>query len=353
MMNARRIVWLAAVACGMLFAQGPARAQILPQDLKIAQGNLSPEQQQQLNDFVDPLMEGLVAGDADAVSTARNVILREFSTPGATDSFKNAFSTQIHGHMADAMASDSDLVRINAMIIATQLTNPEAQAMIDAGLSDPNAAVQYWSAKAYREQVGRTAGPDGTSRLPGNQQRQIVERMDALIATEPAVPVVQTAFDILIALSVPEAQTKMLEILNSRVTQHVDRPQVSYRAEQEAIRQLSTKFARERRIEPADTQALLGASFRFFVLVNEQMKRGNVLPENQAGHKAMLDWCHRSLIGLASKEQGVQLPQGWDEVNDWIKLNQWDKLLDISNRWRALLLEEPFNVTPEQLVPGA
>ena len=37
-----------------------------------------------------------------------------------------------------------DLVRINAMIIATQLTNPEADQLIDVGLSDENAAVQYW-----------------------------------------------------------------------------------------------------------------------------------------------------------------------------------------------------------------
>lgn len=352
MKMSRSCAWRMAVVCGLMLAGGPAigQGQILSQDIKAATGELSAEQQATLAAFVDPLMQGLVGGIPADISAARTAILREFSSPAATPSFKQAFSNRISTHMAQAMASEDDLVRINAMIITTQLTNEAAQDLIDKGLSDDNAAVQYWGAKAYRDRVLRAVREDGTNRLPADEQRAIIQRVKQLIATDPAVAVVQASFEILIALSVPEAQRELLVLLNDRVVKHVQQPQMSYRAEQEAIRQLTNKFIRERRIEKVDLQGLMSASFRYYVLTTRQVSQGTVLAENLAGHKAMMDASHQALAAIGAREQGVQLPEGYAEVKDLIRLNSWDKLTQIGQRWQPVLQAPPFELTAQQLL---
>lgn len=350
MNSARSCVWLLAVVCGLILAGGPATAQILPQEIKTATGELSAEQRAILAEFVDPLMEGLVSGEPTAVSAGRTAILREFAAPNATPSFKQALSNQVTTHMAQAMASETDLVRINAMIITTQLTNEAAQELIDKGLSDPNGAVQYWGAKAYRDRVLRAVNADGTNRLPASEQREIIQRVKELIDTDPAVAVVQSSFEILIALSVPEAQRELLQLLNDRVAKHAAQPQMSYRADQEAIRQLTSKFIRERRVERADLKQMVSASYRYFALTAQQMGRGIVLDENQPGHKAMMDSSHQALAAICAREQGVELPEGYAEVKDLIKLNSWERLQQISQRWQPVLQAPPFELAAQELM---
>ncbi|MEM1353364.1 MAG: hypothetical protein AAGC44_02165 [Planctomycetota bacterium] len=328
----------------------PTFGQILPQDIKAATGELTEEQRASLAEFVDPLMEGLVAGNPADISTARTIILREFNSPAATPEFKEAFSNQIGKHMSQAMGAEDELVRINAMIITTRLTTDLAQELIDQGLSDSNAAVQYWGAKAYRDRVLRMVDEQGRSRLPNDEQQKIIQRVKELIETDPVVAVVQSSFEILIALSVPEAQRELLDQLNNRVTKHAQQPQMSYRAEQEALRQLTNKFIRERRVEKRDQQALMSASFRYFMLTTRQMNRGVVLPENQAGHKAMMDTSHQALAAIGAREQGVELPEGFAEVKDLIRLNSWEKLTQVGQRWQPVLQAPPFELIAQQLL---
>lgn len=352
MKMSRSCAWRVAVVCGLMLSGGSAfgQGQILPQEIKAATGELSAEQKAALAEFADPLMQGLVAGDPAAVSAARTAILREFNAPNASPSFKNTFSDQIAPALTQAMSSEDDLVRINAMIITTKLTNEAAQELIDKGLSDSNAAVQYWGAKAYRDRVLRFAQPDGRNTLPQAEQREIIDRVKELIATDPAVAIVQSSFEILIALSVPEAQKELLSLLNSRVAKHAAQPQLSYRAEQEALRQLTNKFIRERRVEKADLQAIVSASYRYFVLTSQQMRRGVVLAENQAGHKSMMDSSHQSLAAIAAREQGVELPEGYAEVKDLVKLNSWERLTQIGQRWQQVLQAPPFELQAQQLL---
>jgi len=328
-----------------LLVVGQASAQLLPQDVKIATGTLTAEQSQTVADFVDAWMDKLIDGDQEEVTSAREAFLREFGTPGVTQTFRDAFSTAISSRMGDAISSDDDLVRINAMIVATKLTNEEAETFIDAGLADDNAAVQYWGAKAYLERVERE---NASGNMPGAAQRSMIGKVEAIFGNEPSVPVAGVGFRILDKLTVPEARTAVLELLNARIAAHVGKPQESYVAEQTAIQLLLQRIARETNSDEDEVRATARAAFRYFVLASQQLDQGNVLDSVQPGHQSMLDLCHTSLINMAAKMRSTP-PPDHEEVKDWIKLNNWSNLLEISETWREILTSEPFAIEPDQL----
>ena len=138
---ARRTLCVALVCLTACLAfSAPAHGQQIQQDAKIAEGRLTAEQLQRVPDFVGAWLDRLLAGDPENVTDARNAILREFRTPGISETFRDAFSVEVSKRMGDAVRSETDLVRINAMIIATQLTNPEA---LGAGIATAFVATIY------------------------------------------------------------------------------------------------------------------------------------------------------------------------------------------------------------------
>lgn len=335
-----------AVCLLALLGADTAGAQLLPQDVKIAEGTLTAEQQDTVAEFVDAWMARLIDGEQKEITDARAAFLREFATPGITDTFKDAFSTAISARMGEAIASDSDLVRINAMIVATKLTNAEAENFIDEGLADDNAAVQYWSAKAYLERVERE-NSDGNT-MPGAEQRRVIEKVQQIFENNPSVPVAGVGFRILDKLTVSEGRAAILALLNDRTAAHVGKPQESYVAEQTAITLLLQKIARERESDAGDVRETARAAFRYFVLVNQQLDQGNVLDSVKPGHQSMLDLCHNALINMAAK-LGATTPPDTEEVNDWIKLNNWTSLLEIAEVWRGILTGAPFEIDAADL----
>jgi len=346
---ARRTLCVALVclsACVVFRA--PAHGQQIQQDAKVAEGQLSAEQILSVREFVEAWMGKLIAGEPADVIAGRNAVLREFRTPGITDTFRNAYSEEVSKLMGDAIRSETDLVRINAMIVATQLTNDGASQFIDEGLSDDNAAVQYWSAKAYLEQVERAMGEDGPGMSPA-AQRGIIEKVQEVFANNPSTPVARVGVEILTNLDVPEARETLLALLHDRVAVHADSPQDSYLPEQTAIQLLSAEISRERRVDEAQVREVARAAFRYFTLINAQMKAGNILDSAEPGHLAMLDWCYKCLNAMSAKFPSVNVENDADRVNDLIKLGEWEELDAAAERWRAVLTAAPFNVPAEDL----
>ena len=345
---ARRTLCIVAVcflACSLM--SSPASAQLISQDAKSAEGSLTAEQTQSVRDFVEAWMGKLITAEPAEVTDARNAILREFRTQGITETFREAFSQEVSRMMGEAIQAESDLVRINAMIIATQLTNEGAEQFIDAGLSDENAAVQYWSAKAYLERVERATAEDGPGMTPADQ-RSIIDKVKQVYTNNPSTPVARVGIEILSKLTVDEARATMLELLHSRIADHADNPQASYLAEETALQLLTNEISRERRSDPEEVSELARAAYRYFAQINSQLQQGNILDESMPSHLAMLDWCNKCLQAMGAKLE-ADLPADAGDVNDWIRLEELDKLNTIASQWRAVMTGAPFSIAAEDL----
>jgi hypothetical protein len=340
----------AVVACllaGVMFS-APAAAQQIQQDAKVAEGRLTEEQTQSVRDFVEAWMGRLVSDEPSEVMDARNAILREFRTPGISETFRNAFSVEVSNMMGEAIRAEDDLVRINAMIIATQLTNPEADQLIDVGLSDENAAVQYWGAKAYLQRVERAMAEEGPG-MSDDAQRAMIAKVQQVFAGSPSTPVARVGFEILSNLDVDEARDALLALLHSRVADHQDNPQASYLPEQTAIQLLSAEISRERRVDDEQVRELARAAYRYFALIHSQMQAGNILEEAEPGHKAMMDWCYKCLYAMSAKYPSLSVPNDATQVNDQIRLGRWDELGQVAQRWRGILTADPFGIPAADL----
>ncbi|XAM01697.1 hypothetical protein OT109_09910 [Phycisphaeraceae bacterium D3-23] len=325
----------------------PVSAQQIAQDAKVAEGSLTADQTQNVRDFVEAWMGRLIGGDPAEVTESRNAILREFRTPGITETFREAFSEEVSRMMGEAVQAQSDLVRINAMIIATQLTNEGAEQFLNAGLSDDNAAVQYWSAKAYQERVDRATADDGPG-MPAAEQRAVIGKVNAIFANDPSTPVARVGVEILSKLDVPGARAAMLSLLHDRIAYHAANPQASYLAEETAIQLLTAEISRERRADADQIAELVRAAYRYFVQIHGELLAGNILDGSMAGHKAMLDWCNKCLQAMGAKVE-ANMPADTAEVNDWIRLNEWDDITNVAAGWRLTLMGEPFNMTADDL----
>lgn len=340
----------AVVACllACVLSPAPAGAQQIQQDAKVAEGRLTQEQTQSVRDFVEAWMGRLVSDEAEEVAAARNAILREFRTPGISETFRNAFSVEVSNMMGEAIRAEDDLVRINAMIIATQLTNPEADQLIDVGLSDENAAVQYWGAKAYLQRVER-AMAEGGAGMGDDAQRTMIAKVQQVFAGTPSTPVARVGFEILSNLDVPEARDALLSQLHRRVAYHEENPQASYLPEQTAIQLLSAEISRERRVDDEQVAELARAAYRYFVLINTQMQSGNILDEAVPSHKAMMDWCYKCLYAMSAKYPSLNVANDATQVNDQIKLDRWNDLQAVADRWQAILTADPFGIPAADL----
>lgn len=346
---ARRTLCVALVCLSACVVFGPsASAQQIQQDAKIAEGRLNAEQLTSVREFVEAWMGKLIAAEPADVIAGRNAVLREFRTPGISETFRMAYSEEVSKQVAEAIRSENDLVRINAMIIATQLTNDGADALIAAGLADDNAAVQYWSAKAYLQRVERATAEDGPGMSPA-AQRAMIAKVQQIYQGSPSTPVARVGVEILSNLDVPEARETMLTLLHARVANHAANPQDSYLPEQTAIQLLSAEISRERRVDEAQVREVARAAFRYFVLINAQMKTGNVLDAAEPGHLAMLDWCYKCLNAMGAKFPAVTIENDAEEVNDLIKLGEWEELDAAAQRWRAVLTAAPFSIPAEDL----
>ena len=312
------------------------------QEAKVAERRLTPEQTQSLRDFAQFWMAQLNSIDPEEVSDARNAILQEFRTPGISDVFRDAFSIEIAALMGEAVRSDQDLVRINAMIIATQLTHPEANQIIDLGLNDENAAVQYWGAKAYLYQAERAA--EGDEGMPAEDQHAIIAKIQQVFADSPAIPVARVGFEVLVQLEVPEARDVLLSLLHQRLEDHREHPSASYLAEQAAVRLLTDEISRDRRPDQTQIIEFSRAAYRYFVLTHAQMQAGAVDEDQVPGHLAMMDWCYKCLYAMSVKFPGLNLPNDLAQVNVQIRDAQWDNLQEVAERWHQILTARPFAI---------
>lgn len=330
-----------AVALGLLIA-APARAQVdIGQDVKIA-ASLTAEQAQQVDQYVGEQMNGIISGNPDRVVDGRQKLLSQFRTPGASDAFLNAMSNAVMKSMKEAVEHEELLVRLNAMIVATRLTTPEAIDVLRDALKDDSAAVRFWGAKALRDLVERTE-------LPRNRQMDILQTIEPLIVPEAQVPVVKVHFQTLAEMDIPEARKTLINMLNLRASFHVARPNQPHIATEEGLRQAYLKLATDTGNIRAERKELVRAAYRYLDLISKQLADGDVMADNVANHGEMVNVTY-TVLNWGWTNAGGDPKKLPENPKTAVQFKRWQEVRrTVQSFERLLTAPGPYQFEPQEL----
>ncbi|MGB0767498.1 MAG: HEAT repeat domain-containing protein [Phycisphaeraceae bacterium] len=351
---------LAALVCVFAMAWGgPADGQFLPQEIIEAEVITTP-MTQRMSDVVNPEMRRLIDGEPKGVSDARRKLLQLLNYETASPEFLDAFSKLITARMDQAVNHDDPLVRMNAMIILSEMVDDRSKPLIDSGLEDDSEAVQHWAMKALGQRMrwwtrrGLEAG-SATAARPFNTKvtdaiAQIVKKLEQ---DPPPHPIVAGAgLESLIVVNTPAARTAVIDVLNNRVALHAANPDMSYAAERAAIEQFVGQLALSTQRDFPSIKGLNRAMYRYAALVIEQARQGQMDEDQRINALSMLLEC---LLGLArtTAASGKAAPTDQPQARNWIDNGGWVDLKNLVERdWSAILRADPFNLTPKQLEVG-
>lgn len=300
-----------------------------------------------ISQYVNPAMVALVQGDKDEITKARNTLTRPFKDPSATAVFKDAYSEIITARMDKAVNHEDQLIRLNAMIVLSHMTNQASKALIDSGLEDDSPAVQRWAMEALGNRVTLwledAAGNDA-------QIKAAIDQVASKLNEAPAIHaiVVGPALGVLVEAGTDAAFAALIDSLNNRVAAHAADANLSYAGEQEALLRFASKIARAR-VGSERIKGLNRAAFRYSSLILKQISEKKIAADKIVPATWMLNQCLQTLAlttGLASKTA----PVPHDTAKEWIVNKDWGKLSELlASQWSALLKSDPNKLTDDEL----
>lgn len=347
----------AAFSMLMVLTAWPAAGQkFLPAEIVEAE-SINEEMRERIMMAVEPVMFDLTEQKAKPkdITDARQQLLQLFRTGQPSAAYLEALSAAITtSRMEDAVAHESTLVRINAMIILSSMVDDGSKRFIDAGLSDKNPAVQRWAMEALGKRmiwwkIRAASGTRGAQTKIDDAIKQIANRVDQAAAPHPVV--VDSAFDALLKVDTPASREVLVDLLNKRVALHAEDPDLSYSAERAVIESFSNALTIQ---VPPDFNAIKGlnrAMARYAALIVEQMQANRIAQENQDAANSMLFQC---LQGMASVSVAAKAPKappaGHNEARGWIANGRWEELKNLIQKdWAPILTADPFNLKPGEL----
>lgn len=219
-----------AMTCSVTLAQSSG----LSTEVVMSSVSLSSNQQNQVNEYVTNGMDKLLSGEPSAISEGRQRLLDPFTLPGVTELFLAAYSPAISRELIsrEVLNQDNPLVRTNAMIVASRLSDGGVVLLIQQGLKDKAASVRYWAAAA--------AGNTG-SRLNTGDQKAILRALNNSWEKEASISVLEKILVAMDALNTPEAAQQLLLVLNHRVDIHAADPSLPINAELEGLQGVTVR----------------------------------------------------------------------------------------------------------------
>ncbi len=264
--------WTCSVALG--------QSATLPTEVVMSSASLTPAQQNQINQFVVRSVELLLSNEPASVSQGRRQLLDTFTLPGISEMFLASYSPAISRELngRNALEHESVLVRTNAMIVASRLSDGGVVSLIRQGLTDKNEGVRYWAAV-----TAANAGP----KLSQADQQVIQTVLSNIWQQEKSIDVLEKMLVAMDALRTPQSSMLLLQALNHRVMLHVADPSLPIKAELEGlqgvtVRTFSALTAPGQSVEPQVLKQLVIVLFRYFDLAT-------ALQANQATPQAHLE----------------------------------------------------------------
>lgn len=354
-MNAlSRPLWAAVCLLTVLLPGFGASAQFLNPDIIQAQA-ITPDMRQQIQAVVGPAMTELIGfddkTDARAISQMRKKLLDPMESANATPAFLDAFSETITAKMDRAVNHDSELVRMNAMIILARMTDDASLPLINAGLEDKSVAVQRWAMEALRRRVVTWKGREAAGKAPTNLEQKldtVLKQVNAILALNPHPIVVAPALQIYLAIDSDGARQALIEQLTNRIDLHANDLKLSYAPEQAVMERFAQLLVVARKFNQDQANGLNRVAFRYARLILSQASAEKIGKDHLDDALSMLN---QSLTCLAQVTAGSQqnVPAGQAQANNAIINSQWKQLDTLLNEWATILRAAPFNLTDEEL----
>jgi len=358
------VLALSLTAIAALHA-GRARAQErIPQDAIVAQASFTDTQRQAITGYISRwgglLQEATTNQQVSdtQISEARQKLLGPLRTPGATDFFKKRYSAQVSQTISGLLDADRLIVRLNAIIVVTRLTDPSAVALAEKGLGDPSPSVRYWAAKAIGS-LAETTDSQGNPILEVKARLSLLRTLEEAGEEEDSTEVLQQVMLAMGAMNLPSALDRLLDLLDARLRWHVDRPYEPYLAEAAGLRSVYQSLLRTPAANPAQIRKLAQVAHRYMNLISRNLAEaadkaqaeGTENPisrELEADHAALLELCEYALQyvhGEVGSQQGMP-----SSIIQKIPFRNWKEINLIAvDGWGQVLKAPPLNFKPGDL----
>lgn len=336
------------MALFVLLASTPALGQrFLPQEIVQADPIL-PEMNDRIVEAVEEVVFDLTRDEnPEDITKARGQLLQLFRGNQPSDAFLLALSGAISKEIAPAVEHESDLVRINAMIVLGQMVDQGSEAFITAGLEDKSDAVKRIAMQALGNRMRWWVTQAGGQAKIDTAIKKIVSTVDKAQPPHPAV--VDAALDALTRVSTPQSLDALIDILNNRVVWHAANPDAPYDAERAAIESYTGLLVGNRRVIERTNEGMIRAMSRYSKLIVDQMQKGRIPEEQINGGKSMLFQCLQGKVNVCALLQ-VKPPNDEGQARNWINNDRWGELAKMVNEdWAVILGGEPFNLRPADL----
>jgi len=340
MSNRRFSTFSAWLACGLLLLTSSSAVGQDRLDAGVL-GNdsfWSPAERQAIEGFVDRQLAAIQSGEEEAINLGRNGLTDPTRAPGVTDRFIEQFAGLIAGKLSPLMDSTSLKVRLNAMVVGMSLPHPDAVGAIENGLDDPSAGVRYPAARAME-------GLIASGQLSAAQTQAALGNIQRLIVTENDMHVVQPLFEAMLAA--PDNNGQVLEVLNARLSRHVDQPEASFAPESTALQAVYSRLITAQQRSRADVRELARASTRHMLLSAQQLASGEVPEANGAGHLDVIRVAAVALEFAHGELQSRELAPPSPARN--LAQSNWESIVRIGEGWVNVLKAEPFNYADTDL----
>lgn len=177
----------------------PAFAQYLDSAI-ISASTLTADQKSKVSDYVKEHVPGLASGDPEKVKKSRNFLTHPLLENGVTVGFRSTFSELlVEQKLADLCKDKTELVAINALRVAGELTTPDARSMLTEGMSDKRASVRYAAVFACIRTFEQAAPSTRFPAMNADGMTPIIEALSKVLTTEKEANIVDASARALLA----------------------------------------------------------------------------------------------------------------------------------------------------------
>jgi hypothetical protein len=210
-------LWVLFAAMTCMFLDAPAFAQQPPFPITATTAeSLSPEQRKQIEDYAKYFSRLLTASTTpQSLVEARERLMLPMRGNGLSPAFRDFYAQTVLAEVRPLAQSQDLVIKMNGLIIASDMPASGVADMAIDTLKDPSAAVRYWAAKAIAR-ASASASAEGSLFSP-EQQKKLLATLQEAMPAERSDLVLEQMYQALAGLSIPEAQDVLIKILKVRV----------------------------------------------------------------------------------------------------------------------------------------
>jgi hypothetical protein len=265
--------------CGWLsVVVQPAAAQVpsLPTGITATQTPFTPEQRDAATAFWRYWSEQMTTATNDQqIATARQTLARPLSQPGVTEVFREQYASIGISQLADVLADDAPMTRMNGLIVLAALRQPAGLELALNHLQDEHVGVRYWAGSA----ASQSLLGDRLAATPLNAEQREAARqaLGAALQDEKQGPVRGTMYVALERLNTNQARKTLLDALDARLAHYMTNGvTMGLEAEVDAFEQLRVALSATRIKSDEVKKHLITVAARYLQLAKHAVETDQI-----------------------------------------------------------------------------